>query len=123
MIHQSRYRVICLDGRRGIFALVDPVDYDWATQWNWRAQPSRSVHKLYASRTTRINCKAVRLYLHKEILKRFSLPPSAAHCIGDHMNGDSLDCRRENLRWATPSENARNNMGIFLLQGRLVGVP
>lgn len=45
--------------------------------------------------------------LRREPLSRFILGTRAGHVV-DHINGDRLDNRRANLRFATSAENARN---------------
>lgn len=103
-----------------VFALLDPVDFAWAQQWSWSVQMSRArpgkPRKQYAVRVEcrRINGVATyrKLWLHKEVLRRaVGEPPDEHHAIGDHRNGASLDCRRENLRWATASMNRVNRNG------------
>lgn len=44
------------------------------------------------------------IYLHREVL---DLPPHDPR-KGDHINGDTLDCRRSNLRVVTNAQNAQN---------------
>ena len=106
------YNSFCIDWDKKLFAIVDHEDYDWALQWVWHVTKSRTESNLYVTRNTRLQGKngpQVKLYLHKEILKRsFKLPPTPNHIVGDHINGNSLDNRRKNLRWATFSENAEN---------------
>jgi hypothetical protein len=45
--------------------------------------------------------------LHVEVAKRSEPMPTLFHLV-DHINGDTLDDRHENLRWATRSQNAKN---------------
>jgi hypothetical protein len=51
----------------------------------------------------------MRVYLHRAVLERaVGPPPDDKRILADHINGDVFNARRENLRWVTRSENARN---------------
>lgn len=57
------------------------------------------------------------IWMHKLVLERTGVvPPSALHWIGDHMDGNTLNCQRNNLRWATVQMNAKNIHGIIVRQ-------
>lgn len=115
-------RILWLDREKEIYVLLDEIDFEWARKWKWRALPDRTGKKLYATRDTRVNGKMTKIFLHKEIVRRArGAPPSPDHVIGDHRNGDSLDCRRDNLRWATRKENARNLFGAEARQLQMFG--
>lgn len=99
---------IWLDVEADIFALVSDVDYDWALAYKWQITWDRHKRKAYATRSTWDGPRRIKLYLHKEILKRTGiLPPTRRHTMGDHGDGDSLNCQRYNIAWATPSQNRR----------------
>lgn len=125
------YRPIYLDDTGQLFAIVDEIDYAWAVQWRWKWKASKRTkphHKLkqYAVRSAQIGGRGgrhVTLYLHKLVLQRTGkMPPTAAHIIGDHQDGNSLNCRRGNLEWATPKGNRENYNGFFALQLRMAVV-
>ena len=99
----------------GGYCLIDRQDWIWASQHRWYKKRTQrtSGHKLrwYVYRTVSIRGMRMSAYLHVLICRRaFGLPPRQS-MVGDHINGDTLDCRRINLRWATRRENRRNLEG------------
>lgn len=84
---------------QGQFAIVDDEDYDWLMQWKWRAKPIKSGrNKYYATR--RVGPASI--FMHRVVNN------TPAGLGTDHINGNSLDNRRHNLRSATVAQNARN---------------
>jgi len=112
------------DAMAQTWAVVDEVDYQWAIAWRWcrnikksRGNPDKI--KIYMRRAVGDNANGVRLrtetvYLHIEILRRTgATPPTKFHTICDHRDGDTMNCRRSNLRWATHSMNSLNRFGAY----------
>lgn len=100
------------------WALVDEDDYHHFVRWRWNPKPNKN-GALYLRRAAGGSRRkgdprdpVYTVYLHVEIMIRTGISqPSAKHALVDHKNGNSLDCRRENLRWATPRENRLNVYG------------
>src|SRR5262245_2242549 len=103
---------IALKGDGDVWVQVDEADFWWAIGWKWHWRWDRRRKKRYATRSTKRKGRTVTVYLHVEIQRRKGKRrPSAAHVVADHLDGDSLNCRRRNLRWATRSMNAKNKYG------------
>lgn len=102
-----------------IFALVDRVDYQWAVRWRWTWRFDKRGKKRYAQRNTSVAGRRATLFLHKEIVRRArGEPPSPLHVIGDHADGDSLNCQRYNLDWATRSQNNARRAFVRCSKGK-----
>jgi hypothetical protein len=85
---------------RGLFAIVDAADYEMLSQWPWCVR--RGKNGFYVERA----CEP--RFLHRFLL---GLVPGDG-IVADHINGNTLDNRRSNLRRATPVENLRNTKMI-----------
>lgn len=98
---------IWLDVGADIFVVVSQEDYDWARQWKWQITWDKHKRKVYATRSPTIAGQSrTKIYLHKAIMARKDiLPPTKKHTMGDHGDGESRNCQRYNLSWATPSMN------------------
>jgi hypothetical protein len=98
------YRLIPLS--QGQFAKVDAADYEWLNHWKWNARWAANTKTFYALRHIPVadDPKRPSVYMHRLILglERFD----KRH--GDHVNLDTLDNRRTNLRVATAMENHCN---------------
>ncbi|WP_035670058.1 hypothetical protein [Bradyrhizobium liaoningense] len=108
---------IWLDDTR--YCVVDEIDFAWAKQWRWHATPNSTGRKFYATRMTRERGtrKQIKIFLHKEILKRSGKKArSVHHTIGDHDDGESLNNRRGNLFWATLKMNNSRHKQRHLIE-------
>lgn len=97
-----------------VWVVVDPQDMVF-TRWLWHVNephPTRNGKKRYFRRSTGAGGRyRPPLYLHVEIMKRIEPPPSRKHTLVDHVDGNEWNCRRSNLRWATPAMNRANLKG------------
>lgn len=99
--------VIPLDN--GLVTWVSPEDEEIAS-YGWRAK-SAGKHRrptYYAYYKYRLAGVAYDVYLHNLVWERTMGAEVPAGFLIDHMNGDKLDNRRENLRLATRTENEAN---------------
>lgn len=87
---------------QGQVAQIDDAALDWVHRYRWQARLVRGkwyavtqFHTSNGRRTTR--------YLHRMVFGEVDRKVEI-----DHINGDSLDDRRENLRATTHSENQQN---------------
>lgn len=94
------YRLIPLT--RGQFAKVDIADFDALSRYKWYAKLFNH-GSFYAARTDRSSGTVKTVLMHRQIL---GLSEKTAK--GDHINRDTLDYRRSNLRECSNAENCRN---------------
>lgn len=77
----------------GQFAIVDDEDYDKVCRHKWHVMVNKDGTHSYA---------ATKLKMHRMII---DAPPGY---LVDHINGDTLDNRKSNLRLCTNSQNQQN---------------
>ena len=85
---------------QGKVALIDEEDLPKIQGRSWWA--AQTAVKMYAATSVWVDGQSVTVYMHQLIT---GFPPGT---LVDHRNGDGLDCRRENMRPATWSQNAMN---------------
>ena len=82
-------------------ALVDDENFEYLNQFKWYT--ARNGRTWYARRhASRINGKQKLIQMHRIIIN------APKHLQVDHVNGDGLDNRKENLRLCTHQENHFN---------------
>lgn len=89
---------ILLPLSRGLFAKIDAADAETVCAYKWSANQTTK-GRFYAQRR---EPDGTNVYLHR------LLAGAGPKDIADHRNGDTLDCRRANLRLATPSQSTVN---------------
>ena len=105
MIYWKKRKMKKIKLTRGKFALIDDSDFEWLSQWKWNAHNRNG--KLYAARGKYerlgfYKYKMSTISMHREIMKA-----EKGQEI-DHINGDSLDNRRGNLRITDRFGNCQN---------------
>jgi hypothetical protein len=104
----TNFRTINLS--QGKVAIVDAEDYERVNQFKWYATKMRrrTCTRFYA-------CRTIWLGVHKKkkhemvFLHRFIMNAPAGVTV-DHANRDPLDCRKSNLRFATPGQQVANRV-------------
>lgn len=86
---------------QGKFALVDDEDYEGLNQWKWRVNKN---HNNYYAVRTQHHGEGIR----EEIIMARLLMEAPKRMQIDHINGNGLDNRKENLRVVTHQQNAWN---------------
>ncbi len=111
--------IIRLPLSQGIFALIDKSDYELAGKRKWSASRSTDHGRFYV--TANFGRDPVTGKKKWYSLHRFIMGAKKGQIV-DHINGDTLDNRRSNLRFCTQQENLRNRRqtrgkqykGVFL---------
>lgn len=81
---------------RGKIALVDAADFEWLNQWKWRANANSKT--FYAMRSS----------YRKAILMHRLITNAPKGMDVDHIDGNSLNNQRKNLRVCSRSQNMGN---------------
>jgi len=87
---------------KGQVALVDDDDYEWLMQWKWHVRWMPGMHSFYAKRDVRKNGKQRTIYMAREIMH--AQPGQEV----DHINHNTLDNRKANLRLCAHGDNMHN---------------
>ncbi len=85
------------------FALVDDADFPLLADFKWCYRGERGKEG-YAVRHAKVDGKDRLLYLHRHLMQ----PPEGTEVV--FRNGDTLDCRRENLRVVTKKEARQHHL-------------
>lgn len=109
---------------QGQVAMVDDADYNTLSQYKWHATKNERGNyyaRRYVGRA--FDGRAYKISMQKEIMK--PSPPM----VVDHINHDTLDNRRQNLRVCTQQQNVWNSRkpknnrsgykGVYYLDGGL----
>ncbi|KKN64720.1 hypothetical protein LCGC14_0488520 [marine sediment metagenome] len=88
---------------QGQFTLVDDGDYEYLNQWKWQAsKPLNSPRNYYAVRNQQGHSGQGKILMHLMLL------PLSDGKQTDHIDGNSLNNCRSNLRRCTYAENQFN---------------
>jgi hypothetical protein len=80
------------------YAILDEEDYATHSRYRWTANWDQAMKRYVAMRTEKIDRKSEKIYLHREILQLPRNPGRVTNRQAMFINGNSLDCRKCNLR-------------------------
>jgi hypothetical protein len=90
------------------WTIVDDEDYEELSKYKWTQNGSKN-HR-YVKRSCFVNKKRIQIYMHRQIMNT----PKGMQT--DHINHDTMDNRRSNLRVCTKSQN---NWNISQTHGKI----
>lgn len=101
--------VIQIPLTKGYSTIISKEDEDLLTiEWKLRTHKTRYSIERYVGGSIETDTGKKQVMLHRLILQRMVNFPLTSKDMTDHANGNTLDNRRENLRLATPGQNAHN---------------
>lgn len=84
---------------KGFVAVISSEDFRRVNKYNWHVHMSRGTKRKPGQPYARANIKGKKVYLH-----RFVMDAPALYHV-DHINFQTLDCRRSNLSITSPQVN------------------
>jgi len=87
---------------KGYETIIDAADVPLIERWRWKAGESQAPQLVYACRSVRDGKASREQSLHRLLMG------NPAGLLVDHINGNTLDNRRANLRLATKAQNQTN---------------
>jgi hypothetical protein len=84
---------------QGQVAIVDDADFEWLSKWKWYAYFNTRTKVFYARRS---------IYPSKTVSMHRVILGAQPGQIVDHVNRNTLDNRRANLRFVTVSQSNQN---------------
>lgn len=105
----TKFRKIKLS--QGKYAIVDASDYEFLSQWKWHAHLSGRSKTFYAIRNVYLGKIAPGQYSKKALKMHRLLMKARPSQLVDHINGNGLDNRRKNLRFADAAQSIWNRKG------------
>lgn len=107
---------------QGKKVIVDDIDFDFINQYKFHYEKKwKYARRMSTKRMDGYGRKII--FLHQDIARRKYGNYDTKKYKVDHINRNTLDCRRENIRLVTSAESCQNR-GLFKnkTQGRYVGV-
>lgn len=87
---------------QGFSTVVDPTDYEWLNQWKWCYGSGGYALRVKLTKNSAGKVNREGILMHRLIIG------TPKGWDTDHINGDTLDNRRCNLRICLHQENSRN---------------
>jgi hypothetical protein len=84
------------------FLLIDDDDFEKVSKYKWCI--SKNDKKFYVLTNVTTNNKQKKLYIHRYIMSKNNID----NLLIDHINHNTLDNRKQNLRVVTPTQNCNN---------------
>ena len=101
------------------FAIVDDEDFERLNQHKWYAQYDPKMKAFYAVRDAWINRKAVRIFMHREIL---GIKEGSKVQVDHEKSDQTLNNCRSNIRRATRRQNICNRRKRAGCSSKFLGV-
>lgn len=89
-----------------LYVLIDDEDFDMINKHNWYVHNYNGIYNYAETKSTK-NKKKSMIKMHRLILN------AQKGQLVDHINHNTLDNRKENLRICTSSENSQNRQRVW----------